>query len=351
LSAQPAPVAEQEPVLAGEAEALFADLANQPRLLVAVSGGPDSVTLLALLAEWAGRPGRPEIVAATIDHGLREGSAAEAQAVARFCDGLGVPHALLPWLGPKPATGLQNRARTARYHLLAREAERRGGAVVVTAHTLDDQAETLLMRMAHGSGPAGLVGMRARSRRDGIALARPLLSVSKARLVATARARGLWFAADPSNLDPRFERVRWRMLLPVLSEAGLDADRLGTLATRLARMEGALASQAEAIWPAIVMPCDEAGAVKLGFTALLAHPEEMVLRVLARAVDIVAADDDAVVRLERLESCGFALIEAARARFALTRTLSGSVLTLGRDGVLCVRREPVRKRGVHPAAS
>jgi tRNA(Ile)-lysidine synthase len=139
--------------------------------------------------------------------------------------------------------------------------------------------------------------------------------------------------------------------MPALSEAGLDADRLGTLAMRLARMERALASQAEALWPAIVMPCDEAGAVKLGFATLLAHPEEMVLRLLARAVDIVAADDDAVTRLERLESCGFALIEAAQAQFALTRTLSGCVLTLGRDGVLCVRREPVRKRGVHPAAS
>ena len=101
---------------------------------------------------------------------------------------------MLTWQGDKPETALQARARAARYELLANEAKRLGSAVIVTAHTLDDQAETLMMRMAHGSGPSGLAGMRARVMRDGFVIARPLLSIRKDRLVATVESRGLAFA-------------------------------------------------------------------------------------------------------------------------------------------------------------
>ena len=103
------------------------------------------------------------------------------------------------WEGLKPASGVQAQARRARYMLLANEARRLGGATLVTAHTLDDQAETMLMRLAHGSGPSGLAGMRGRSEVNGVPLARPLLGIPKARLVATAEARGLPFMCDPSN--------------------------------------------------------------------------------------------------------------------------------------------------------
>lgn len=338
-----------EPLTAAEAGALFAEIAIERAILVAVSGGPDSVALLALLADWAKAPGRPRLSAATVDHGLREASAEEARAVALFCRDLDVPHVVLTWQGDKPATGVQARARSARYALLAQEAQRLGGAVIATAHTLDDQAETLMMRMAHGSGPSGLAGMRSRTQRDGAVLVRPLLGIAKGRLVATVKARGLWFVEDPSNGDRRFERVRWRELMPSLAQTGLDAGRLGLLAQRIARMEDALAERALRLWPDLVVPGVEGEGIALRFANLLQEPEEMALRMLAKALDHVAGDG--LGRLERLETCLSSLLDAARAKVAMTRTLSGCVLALGRDGVLTVRREAARKRGVHPAAS
>lgn len=318
-------------------------------MLVAVSGGPDSVALLALLADWAAAAGRPELSAATVDHGLRAESAAEADAVGGLCAQLGVPHSVLLWDEPKPDTGIQAKARAARYALLAAEARRVGGAVVVTAHTLDDQAETLLMRMAHGSGPSGLAGMRPRVVRDGLAIARPLLTMPKARLIATAQARNLAFFEDPSNANRRYERVRWRAMMPVLAEAGLDAGRLGQLASRIARLEDAVADRAAQLWPVVSCEREGAGEIEIRFRELAAEPEEIALRVLSRGLDHVSGER--LARLERLETCLKALREAAISGRALTRTLSGCLLALRRDGVLVVRREPDRKRGVHPAPS
>lgn len=349
MSGPTPPAKAAAPIAADEAAALFADLEPIPRLLVAVSGGPDSVALLGLLSEWAHAPGRPALMAATVDHGLRKGSAEEAESVAALCRGLGVPHAMLQWTGPKPRTGLQAQARAARYLLLGLEAERLGGAALVTAHTADDQAETILMRMAHGSGPAGLIGMKMRSERDGIILLRPLLGVAKTRLVATAQARGLPFVTDPSNAEPRFERVRWRALLPALAKEGLDAARLSVLSRRLARMETALDHHARLLRASLAFPATAPDAVRIAFAPLADEPQDVALRVLAATVAEVA--EPGPMRLERLEACVEALLGAAREGRAITRTLSGCVLSLSRSGVLTIRREGMRRRGVHPAAS
>ncbi len=348
-----APIATHSaPVSPVEAGVAFEGLTQEAALLVAVSGGPDSVALLALLASWAQMPGRPPLHAATVDHGLRPESASEAAAVAGLCAKLGVGHSTLHWDGVKPASGVQAEARRARYALLANEARRLGDATLVTAHTLDDQAETMLMRLAHGSGPSGLAGMRERSEVNGIALVRPLLGFSKARLVATAEARGLPFVSDPSNSDQRFERVRWREAMPVLAEQGLTAERLGRLAERLARLDAAADEQARKALDRMALP-DRGGEgrLRLDFSALASEPEEVVLRVLALALDGVVPGGDGRSRLERLEACGAALIAATRAGLALRRTLSGCVLSLGRDGVLAVQMEPPRRRGVHSSAS
>ncbi len=348
-----APIADDiAPVSLVEAGAAFEGLSGEAALLVAVSGGPDSVALLALLAAWAQLPGRPALHAATVDHGLRRESAEEATAVAGLCAKLGVGHATLRWEGAKPASGVQAEARRARYALLANEARRLGGAALVTAHTLDDQAETMLMRLAHGSGPSGLVGMRERSEVDGVPLARPLLGIPKARLVATAEARGLSFVRDPSNRDQRFERVRWREVMPVLAEQGLTAERLGRLAERMARLDEAAAHRASKILAEVVLPNEATGGrLRLNFSALVFEPEEIVLRVLSLALDRAMPGSEGYGRLERLEACGAALMEAARAGSTLRRTLSGCILSLGRDGVLALQIEPPRRRGVHPSAS
>jgi len=348
-----APIATHSaPVSLVEAGAAFEGLSQETALLVAVSGGPDSVALLALLAAWAQVPGRPPLHAATVDHGLRPESADEAAAVGALCAQLGVGHATLRWDGAKPTSGVQAEARRARYALLANEARRLGGATLVTAHTLDDQAETMLMRLAHGSGPAGLAGMRGRSEVNGISLARPLLGLPKARLVATAEARGLPFVRDPSNSDPRFERVRWRETMPVLAEQGLTAERLGRLAERMARLDEAAARRAREVLAEVGLPDGTAEhGQRLRFSMLASEPVEITLRVLALALDVAVPGGEGHGRLERLEACAAALTEAAHAGLGLRRTLAGCVLSLGRDGVLTLQREPPRRRGVHPSAS
>ena len=139
---------------------LDALVAPDARLGIAVSGGPDSLALLLLAAE--ARPGQVE--AATVDHALRPASKSEAEVVAEVCARLGVPHVILSadW-DEKPETAIQERAREMRYRLLGEWARERR-LTILTAHHLDDQAETLLMRLARGAGVRGLAGMR--SRRD-----------------------------------------------------------------------------------------------------------------------------------------------------------------------------------------
>src|SRR3954468_12734245 len=183
------------PVSASEARELFADLADAPALLLAVSGGPDSTALLFLAARWrASRKQGPKLLAVTVDHGLRKASAAEARAVARLAKKLGVPHRTLHWTGVKPKSGLQEKARVTRYRLLAEAAARAGASHVLTAHTIDDQAETVLMRLLRGSGPAGLAGMARATRRGELTLTRPFLDIPKARLIATLRQAKITFA-------------------------------------------------------------------------------------------------------------------------------------------------------------
>lgn len=346
-----ADLAESEPLTAADAALLFRPLADERGLVVAVSGGPDSVALLVLLAEWSSRDRPPDLLAVTVDHGLRPEAADEALMVGRLCADLGVAHRTKHWSGHKPQTALQEKARAARYALLAEEARAFGATAIVTAHTADDQAETMLMRMAAGSGLSGLAGMAPRSTANGIMLARPLLGIEKSRLVATCNARGLSFVSDPSNEEPRFTRIRWRRLLPGLAREGLTAGRIGQLARRLARADEALDRLAVRALAA-VSAGDESGERRLDFARLCHEPEEIVLRSLALV--LAAAQDgdvesDVPLRLVRLEECVRALVSAVGEGRALRRTLGGFRLSLGSDGVLTLMREGERRRGVHPA--
>ena len=201
--------------------------------MLAVSGGPDSTALLWLAARWRdGLREPPKLIAVTVDHGLRKESAREALAVKRLAEELKVEHRTLRWTGRKPKTGIQEAARDARYRLLGEVARAAGARYVVTAHTLDDQAETVLFRLARGSGVeracagcAGLTAFRApaRSRRTWSGRC----SVPKSRLIATLDAAKVAFAIDPSNCDPRFTRPRLRELMRSLAQEGLTAERLG----------------------------------------------------------------------------------------------------------------------------
>ncbi len=164
-----------KPLSAHEASPLFAGLDNAPALLLAVSGGPDSTALMFLASRWVkGLKNKPKLVAATVDHGLRKEAKKEAEAVAKLAAKLRVTHRILRWSGKKPATGIQQSARQARYRLLVDAAKQAGATYILTAHTLDDQAETVVIRMARGSGITGLGAMARRSRLEGLVLAAAL---------------------------------------------------------------------------------------------------------------------------------------------------------------------------------
>src|SRR4051812_14711691 len=154
--------AANDPISEAEAARLFGLLSREPALVLAVSGGPDSTALMYLAARWRdGLERPPRLTAVTIDHGLRTESASEALGARRLARKLKAAHEILRWTGKKPKAGIQEAARNARYQLLARAAQRAGAAYILTAHTQDDQAETVLFRLMRGSGVAGLRGMAA----------------------------------------------------------------------------------------------------------------------------------------------------------------------------------------------
>src|SRR5215475_6584192 len=232
---------EKSPISASDAKTLFADWKSAPALVIAVSGGPDSVALMWLAARWRRALARgPKLVAVTIDHGLRPEAAREARDVKALARSLDVEHRIMRWNGAKPKTGVPAAARDERYRLLARAARSAGATHILTAHTRDDQAETLLMRLLRGSGIAGLSAMGRETEREGVTLVRPLLSIPKSRLVATLNKAGIGYANDPTNHDPAFTRPRLRALLPLLAAEGGDARGLARLAARLARANEAV---------------------------------------------------------------------------------------------------------------
>lgn len=345
------------PVDVAEADRIFAPLLAFSTVVVAVSGGADSMALLHLLVAWqsqsaeAGEHGpiaiRPRIVAATVDHGLRDESASEARQVGIVAAGLGLEHHCLAWCGPKPRTGVQAAARLARYRLLAALALRYPRPAIVTAHHLDDQAETLLMRLARGSGLDGLAGMRpavgrtiddcglAPAGAQAVPLLRPLLGIPKTRLVATLRAGGHAWTEDPSNANPAFERTRWRRHTGMLADLGLTPAALARTAGRLARAQDLIERTVEASWRSDV-DLHAGACASLDADRFYLQPEELQLRLLARLVRAFGGRG----RLPSLAQTE-ALLAALSSTGARRRSLAG-VLVERRGAELRVFREAGR---------
>jgi tRNA(Ile)-lysidine synthase len=247
------------------------------RIGIAVSGGPDSLALLMLAA--AAR--RDDIEAATVDHGLRAGSREEAEMVAGICERLGVPHAILAieWDLP-PSSAIQEQARVVRYGALAQWAREAQLGALVTAHHLDDQAETLVMRLNRGSGVRGLAGMRRRSGVPGdkdLPLLRPLLGWRRSELERICTDGQVSPPTDPSNADERHERVRVRQALR--NADWLDPEALAKSAANIAAADEALEWATEREWSEAVEVTD-GGIVYRASTA----PIEIIRRVVARAI-------------------------------------------------------------------
>jgi len=298
----------------------------QPLLALAVSGGPDSMALAVLAAGWAtARGGRA--AAFIVDHGLRAEAAGEAAAAGRALAAIGVEARVLKIEAPPPASGLQAWARERRYALLEAAAAEIGALHLLLAHHRDDQAETVLMHRARGSGVKGLAGMRAAAYRGRVRLLRPLLAFPKSRLAALCHAQNAPVADDPSNRDRRFARVRARQRLAASGGAGALTAMAGRLAVDDAALEAAVADAVRkfaSISPVGVVAIDRAG--------LAAAPPAIGLRLLSRAAHGVGGRA-APPRATR----ALASLDAVRSGEISARTLGRAVLKLEAGRVLLFR--------------
>ncbi len=299
---------------------------------VAVSGGPDSLALLLLAA--AARPGRVE--AASVDHGLREGSAKEAADVAAVCATLGVPHAILTaeW-ETTPEQAIQERARIERYRLLVKWAEERNLAALVTAHHADDQAETVMMRLARGAGVKGLSAMRVKGPVPGAALIllRPLLRWRHRELADICLAAGLVAADDPSNDDSQFERVRMRK---ALADADwIDPAAVVKSAANLAEADSALHWATTQEWKRVV----KRNGAQIAFRPT-GIPREIRRRLTRRAVLALASEGKgADLRGPQLDRLLMALAGGRKATLRGVLCIGGEVWRFGKAPA---RRAPAR---------
>ena len=344
------------PIEPDELDGLFARFAALGPVALAVSGGSDSTALMVLYAEWLRRrrekPRNRTVL--TVDHGLRPTSADEARAVAALATELGFRHATLHWEGLKPRAGIQAAARAARYRLMGDYMHAHGLSLLLTAHTRDDQAETLLMRLARGSGLDGLSAMApltplgdhgGEAEDGGLWIGRPFLDVPKACLVATLEERKLRWMEDPSNIAPEFERARLRAARTELESLGLTPDMLALSAARAVEAMVNEVCDPEAGIASVDAAC---GAVLLDRQALREMAEEIAIRLLERT--IMAAGGGERPALGKLEALGRSMLEArvgsrraASATDGQARwTLGRAIITLEPD-VVRVEREPGRE--------
>ena len=252
------------------------------RLGVAVSGGGDSLALLYLLNDiYTGAGG--VLQAITVDHGLRAGSAAEAEMVADQCAKLGISHQILRWQGWDKTGNLQDEARRARYGLMADWARAEGLDAIALGHTADDQAETVLMRLARRSGVDGLAAMSPKRKANEMIWLRPMLDLKRNDLRNYLAGSGITWIEDPSNEDTRFDRIKARHALDALADLGIDASSLSVVAQNMNDAREAL----EVFTQNAARDCMRVshGSVIFDRIALLAYPSEVQRRLWCHALD------------------------------------------------------------------
>lgn len=309
-------------------------IADGERIALAVSGGPDSMALLTLAA--AAYPG--QVLAATVDHGLRAEAADEATMVADYAASIGVAHATLRIAAPPAAhDNVQAWARAHRYDLLTRWAMTAGATCLATAHHADDQAETFLMRAARGSGVAGLAGIRAHrpaSAEAPVALIRPLLDWRVGELRALVEALGVPFVDDPSNADPRYDRTQARALLR--EAPWLDPVQVARSAAYAAEADAALHAIEAWLWATRTRSIPEVE-VRLDIADL---PRELRRRLARRAIQAVRSRAG-VTRPAFTDSTNIeSLLDALQAGKTVTQ---GGVIADARANVWHFREEPPRR--------
>jgi len=331
------------PVAADEFARTMRSCEQAQGVAVALSGGPDSMALLALISEWAA-PRHIRVHAMTVDHALRAESAAEAAKVHEwvFTHFPTVTHVVLRRdVAAIPSTRIQEQARHDRYRMMADECRAQGITHLLLAHHQDDQAETFLFRLCKGSGLDGLAAMSGEKEFQDLRLVRPLLGFEKARLVVTCRARHLPFVKDPSNRNDKFARVRLRQVMGVLTREGLSPKRMAVTAERLARARTALEQISDQVWQDALMPAAPDMLV-FDLNMLKAQPEDIRVRILMRALSQIGADAGGYgPRLERVEELALDLFTESVAGEGFTRTTLHHCIVekSAARGTLSVRRE------------
>jgi tRNA(Ile)-lysidine synthase len=315
---------------------LWADLPRTGRVGLAVSGGADSLALMLLAARLPEAGDR--FIVYSVDHRLRPEAGAEVAFVLAEADRLGLRARGLVWQDDKPETGLQAAARAARYRLIGAAMAEDGASVLATAHHARDQAETMLMRLAHGSGLVGLKGMARWSVVSGVTVYRPLLAADPEALGAIVRLAGLEPVLDPSNADRGYERVRWRALLPLLEVEGLGAERFVTLSRRLEEAMALIDAEAERAAPMLVPRAD--GGLSLDRTAFSALNPQVATRLMGRALMQVAARS--AVPLGALEG----LVRRLQSADSVAETLGFCVVRIEGNAIVILPEVPRRARAL-----
>ena len=250
-------------------------------IVLAVSGGPDSMAMAAHALDWRAQSPDITLRAVIVDHGIRHNAAAEASRVQSWLVSMGLDASIETVSERAPSAGVQRWAREKRYHCLSDHA-RADHAVVVTAHHADDQAETIAMRLAAGSGLGGLSGMAAETQRGDMTIYRPFLDMPGHDLRQILHERDIPYVNDPSNQNENFERIAWRMRRSGLEGEGITTQQLLKLRECSSYLDGALRSSIESAmaghWG--IVAC---GAMWLDKDAVLRLPD-MAAAALVRSI-------------------------------------------------------------------
>lgn len=278
----------------------LSDFSDEADIAVALSGGGDSMALTYLLSRWCEKK-KIRLHALTVNHGLRVEAAAEAKRVGEWVGGWGLTHKILKWTGEKPATKIQEEARAARYRLMADYCHKKKIKYLFLAHHANDQVETILFRLAKGSGLDGLAGMSALQSFDPkLTLVRPLLEVTHQQLLKTCKSAKIDWVEDKSNVSDRYARVRLRQSMQILEAEGLSVGRIMTLGRRLDRARKALDEVTDIAWEKCLIS-HETKRIVLNYKGLLGYSEEVWVRFLMRGLQSFRKGKAYPPRLENVE--------------------------------------------------
>ncbi|MGH1378804.1 MAG: tRNA lysidine(34) synthetase TilS [Alphaproteobacteria bacterium] len=293
-------------------------------IAVGVSGGADSMALCFALSEYFKDVPSVTIYALSVDHGLRRESADEVQHVARQLSNLpNVYHHVLTWAHETtPEARIQEKAREARYSLMKEYMRERGINLLFLGHHIDDQAETFLFRLSKGSGLDGLSCMSvAQDMGADITFCRPMLGLKKEDMISFCDDRGVGFIDDPSNYCDNYARVRLRKSRDLLAEEGLSSKRLFVASKRFFRARKALEQLSNSAYDECFLESD-ASCIVFKLSSLISNPEEIVLRVVLRAMSELKNDSGYGARLERVENlCADLVVQESFRK----RTLGGII--------------------------